>query len=124
MGEPEEILKVETEEQKNIQKEDGRVSRQDKQAIIVMSIITVFFSVRGGEFPGCVTASLVQIVSSFIYGFGLIYLFIGMTKKTFKYNPTRIKIIRWAVTFAAIFAFSEMLHEGYLLFTDQIPEVK
>ncbi len=104
--------------------EKTKISGKDKKAIIAMIVIAIGFSIRGGSFPGCVSATLLQIASCFIYGFGMVYLFIGLTKKTFKYNPTKIQIIRWAVTLAAIFAFSEMLHEGYLILTHQLPVKK
>jgi hypothetical protein len=118
-------LKEETEkEQISPQEDKVNFTGKDKKAIIAMSIVAIGFSIRGGEFPGCVSATLLQIASCFIYGFGFVFLFIGMTKKTFKYNPTKVQIIRWAVTLAAIFAFSEMLHEGYLILTDQLPVKK
>ncbi len=128
---PEELLKEEQKEKQitppeEIKKdvEQIQVSGKDKKAIFVMIFVAIGFSIRGGSFPGCVSATLLQIASCFIYGFGMVFLFIGLTKKTFKYNPTKIQIIRWAVTLAAIFAFSEMLHEGYLILTDQFPVKK
>ncbi len=118
-------LKEETEnEQIGPQEKKIVFTGQDKRTIIAMVIVAIGFSIRGGAFPGCVFATLLQIAASFIYGFGLVFLFIGMTKKTFKYNPTKVQIIKWVVTLAAIFAFSEMLHEGYLMLTGQLPPVK
>jgi hypothetical protein len=119
---PEERLKEETEKESISPQEDkNKITGKDKKAIIAWSVVAIGFSIRGGEFPGSVFATLLQIVSCFIYGFGMVFLFIGLTKKTFKYNPTKAQIIRWAVTLAAIFAFSEMLHEGYLILTHQLP---
>jgi len=121
------------EDQKELQKETSQeqgpngnsgFSWEDKKFIAAMTIVTIGFSLRGGEFPGCVFASLRQMFSAFIYGFGIVFLFIGMTKKTFKYNPTKVQIIRWALALAAIFAFSEILHEAFLVFTGQMPPPK
>jgi hypothetical protein len=113
-----ETKQIEQQEQKE------KVSATDKRSIILMSIVAIGFSIRGGEFPGCVWATLMQVIACFIYGFGMVFFFIGLTKKTFKYNTTKIQIIRWAVTLAAIFAFSEMVHEGYLIMTGQMPPGK
>ncbi len=97
---------------------------EDKKFVAAMTVAAIGFSLRGGDFPGCILASLRQILSSFVYGFGIVFLFIGMTKKTFKYNPTKVQIVRWAVALAAIFAFSEILHEAFLVFTGQMPPPK
>ncbi len=104
------------------EKKDKKVgfTWEDKKFIAAMIVVTIGFSLRGGEFPGCVLASLRQILSAFIYGFGVVFLFIGMTKKTFKYNTTKVQIVRWALGLAAIFAFSEILHEAFLVYTGQI----
>jgi len=97
---------------------------EDKKFIIAMTFVAAGFSLRGGEFPGCILASLRQMLSAVIYGFGIAFLFIGLTKKTFKYNVTKVQIVRWAVALAAIFAFSELLHEAFLVFTGQMPPPK
>ena len=120
MNEEKEEIQITLQKETKKDSEKTKVSSKDKKTIIAMIVIAIGFSIRGGSFPGCVSATLLQIASCFIYGFGMVYLFIGLTKKTFKYNPTKIQIIRWAVTLAAIFAFSEMLHEGYLIYTHQL----
>ncbi len=110
-----------TKQQGNDQKKEAVFRWEDKKFIAAMSVVAIGFSLRGGEFPGCLLASLRQMLSAFVYGFGIVFLFIGMTKKTFKYNPTKVQIVRWAVALAAIFALSELLHEAFLVFTGQMP---
>ncbi len=100
--------------------DEDNLTWKDKKFITVMVVMTVGFSLRGGEYPGCVFATLKQIISGFIYGFGMVFLFIGLTKKTFKYNPTKVQITRWIAALTALFAFSEFAHEGYLMLTGQI----
>lgn len=54
-----------------------------------------------------------QLLVCFLYGFGIVYLFIGLTKKMFKYNPTRISIIKWAASLAALVAASQFIQGVY-----------
>jgi len=98
-----------------------RFTWEDIKFIIVMTIVTIGFSLRGGEMPGALWATLRQIFVSVFYGFGTVFLFIGLTKKMFKYNPTRVHIVKWAFALAAIFSVSQFFHEGYLMFTGQLP---
>ena len=113
----------EKKKQPNHEEEPG-FTWEDKKFIAAMTIVAVGFSLRTGEFPGCVFASLRQILSAFLYGFGIVFLFIGMTKKTFKYNTTKVQIVRWSVALAAIFAFTGVLHAAFLVFTGQMPPPK
>jgi len=101
--------------------EKPRFTWEDIKFLIAMTVVTIGFSLRGGEMPGAIWATLRQIFVSIFYGFGTVFLFIGLTKKTFKYNPTKVHIVKWAFALAAIFAVSEFLHEGYLMLTGQIP---
>ncbi len=117
-GEQEEVLKDGKDQE---QEQKAVFTWEDKKFIAAMVLVTIGFSLRAGEFPGCVLASLRQILSAFIYGFGIVFLFIGMTKKTFKYNPTKVQIVRWAVAIAAIFALSELFHAAFLVWTGQMP---
>ena len=54
-----------------------------------------------------------QLLVCFLYGFGIVYLFIGLTKKMFKYNPTRVHIIKWATSLAALVAASQFVQGVY-----------
>jgi len=110
-----------------IESEKGKkaeFSWEDKKFIAAMTVVAIGFSLKTGEFPGCVIESVKQILGAFIYGFGVVFLFIGMTKKTFKYNPTKVQIVRWAVALAAIFSFTNLLHQAFLVFTGQLPPPK
>lgn len=67
-----------------------------------------------------------QLLVCFLYGFGIVYLFIGLTKKMFKYNPTRISIIKWAASLAALVAISQFMQGVYQTYLEvlkkQVPQ--
>jgi len=98
-----------------------KFTRDDINHILTMLALTFLFSARGGDVPGAVVATLRQVFVSVFYGFGTTFLFIGLTKKMFKYDPTRVQIVRWAVGLGLFFAVSQFMHEGFLLFTGQMP---
>ncbi len=102
-------------------KKGKRFTREDIQFILTMLGVTFLFSVRGGEIPGAILATFQQVFLSVFYGFGTVFLGIGLTKKMFKYDPTRVQIVRWAMGLALFFAVSQFMHEGFLLFTGQMP---
>ncbi len=56
-----------------------------------------------------------------MYGIFIVMLFIGLTKKPLKYNPTKKQIIKWIIFMAAFFAVSQFIHEGFLMLTGQWP---
>ena len=95
---------------------------EDIKFILAMSVVTIGFSLRGGEMPGAIWATLRQIFVSVFYGFGMVFFFIGLTKKMFKYKTTKVNIVRWAFALAALFAVSQFFHEGYLILTGQMPK--
>ncbi len=104
--------------------DDGKgkkFTRDDINFILSMLGLTFLFSVRGGELPGAFSATLYQVFVSVFYGFGTIFLIIGVTKKMFKYDPTRVQIVRWAMGLALFFAVSQFMHEGFLMYTGQMP---
>jgi len=98
-----------------------RFTKDDINFILTMLALTFLFSVRGGEFPGAILATFQQVFVSVFYGFGTVFLIIGVTKKMFKYDPTRVQIVRWAMGLALFFAVSQFMHEGFLLYTGQMP---
>ncbi len=108
------------EKDKNNSKQNPSLTWEDTKFLIAMTVVTIGFSLRGGDMPGAVWATLKQIFVSFFYGFGVVFLFIGLTKKMFKYNPTKVSITKWAFALAAIFAVSQFFHEGYLMLTGQM----
>jgi glucan phosphoethanolaminetransferase (alkaline phosphatase superfamily) len=79
-----------------------------------MTMVTIFFSSKAGS----ISEILKQLIVSFLYGFGIVYLFIGLTKKMFKYNPNRISIIKWAVSLAALVAVTQFVQEVYQIYVE------
>lgn len=105
-------------------KQDGKTrkfTKEDRSFILAMLGLAFLFSVRGGQMPGAVAATLQQVFIAAFYGFGTVFLIIGVTKKMFKYNPDRVQIVRWAMVLAVFFAVSQFIHEGFLLYTGQMP---
>ena len=105
-------------------KKDGRArkfTKEDRSFILAMLGLAFLFSVRGGEMPGAIGATLWQVFIAVFYGFGTVFLIIGVTKKMFKYDPDRVQIVRWAMGLAVFFAVSQFIHEGFLLYTGQMP---
>ncbi len=98
-----------------------KFTREDLNYILTMLGMTFLFSVRGGEMPGAVLATFQQVFISVFYGIGTVFLIIGVTKKMFKYDPNRVQIVRWAMGLALFFAVSQFLHEGFLMYTGQMP---
>jgi uncharacterized membrane protein YtjA (UPF0391 family) len=94
----------------------GQWTKHDILHVIVMVLATLFFSGKAGT-----TAEILrQLLVSFLYGFGIVYLFIGLTKKMFKYNPTRLQIIKWATSLAALVAVSQFLQEVYQTYLEAL----
>jgi len=93
-------------------------TRHDIVHVIVMVLVTLFFSGKAGS----IIEILRQLFVCFLYGFGIVYLFIGFTKKMFKYNPTRISIIKWAVGLAALVAISQFMQEVYQTYLEVLKE--
>jgi hypothetical protein len=84
-------------------------TRHDILHVIAMVLLTLFFSGKAGS----MTEIFRQLLVCFLYGFGIVYLFIGLTKKMFKYNPTRVHIIKWATSLAALVAVCEFMQGVY-----------
>jgi len=87
-------------------------------------LLTVFFTVsifqiRGRLEIDAVVQMVRLLLTCGLYGTGTVYLFIGLTKKMLKYDPSRIQIIKWSAGMAAFFAVSQFLHEVFLAFTGQ-----
>ncbi len=99
----------------------GNTKKEDVRFIAAMLFLTVLFSVRKGEVLDMILDTLRAVFVCIFYGVGTVFLIIGITKKAFKYNPTRIQIIKWAAALAAFFAVSQFVHEGFLMLTGQMP---
>ncbi len=108
-------------EKKKDQPEKPRFTWEDTKFTLAMAVVTVGFSIRTGDFPGALWATLRQVFVSVFYGFGTVFLFIGLTKKIFKYEATWVHIVKWAFALAALFAVSELMHEVFMVLTGQMP---
>jgi len=87
----------------------SRWTKHDILHVIVMVLATLFFSAKAGS----MAEILRQLLVSFLYGFGIVYLFIGLTKKMFKYNSNSVQIIKWAASLAALVAVCQFMQEVY-----------
>ena len=116
-----EHLKLSSKDHEEDSDRGKKFTKDDINFILTMLALTFLFSVRGGEMPGAVLATLQQVFVSVFYGLGTVFLIIGVTKKMFKYDPTRVQIVRWAMGLALFFAVSQFMHEGFLLYTGQMP---
>ena len=106
----------------NQEGEDGKkFQRHDIKFILLMLGLILLFSLRGGQITGAIAATCRQVFVSVFYGFGIIFIITGLSKKMFKYDPSRVQIVRWAMELALFFAVSQFLHEGFLMYTGQIP---
>lgn len=95
-------------------------SNADYRSIIISIVIVLIFSLRKGSPQEVVVLLLKQLWAYSIYSIATILIIIGLTKKMFKYEPTKPQIVKWAFNFAAFCAVSQFLHEMYLFFTGQI----
>ncbi|MBW1670124.1 MAG: hypothetical protein JRJ40_01735 [Deltaproteobacteria bacterium] len=100
----------------------SRWTKHDILHVIVMVLATLFFSGKAGSLAEIFR----QVLVSFLYGFGIVYLFIGLTKKMFKYNPTRLQIIKWATSLAALVAVCQFVQQVYQTYLEvlkgQVPQ--
>ncbi|GEM_PF-868356 len=107
------------------QQETVKFNREDIKFLLAMFVVSVGFTLRGGELPGAVWATFRGLGVCYFYGMGTTFLFIGVAKamsrisnREFTYN--RVQFLRWMFALAALFAVSQFFHEGYLIYTGQI----
>jgi len=100
---------------------DNQWTRRDKTFVIEMVLLTLFFSMRRGPLMQATIHTLRDVFVSVFYSLAMVFIFIGLTKKTFKYNPTRVQIIKWTAGVAAFFSVSQFIHEAFLVLTHQLP---
>ena len=93
--------------------------KKDIIQIISAIIITILFSLREYPFPKILFELLRHLWAFILYSLGTVLIMVGLAKKIFKYNPTKIQIIKWAAYLAALCAISEFLHEGFKVLTGQ-----
>jgi len=105
--------------EKQQKKQNEKWTGKDFFHVFIFIIITLVFSVRGGSMPDAAWISIRHIAAYVLYGFIMVMLFLGLTKKMLKLNPSRKKIIKWAFALAAMFAVNQMIHELFLALTGQ-----
>ncbi len=106
---------MEEQQKKSIEKWTGK----DFFHVAIFVVITFVFSVRGGPMPEAAWITIRHITAYLLYGFIMVMLFLGLTKKMLKLNPSRKKIIKWAFALAAMFSVNQMIHEFFLAVTGQ-----
>ncbi len=97
------------------------LQKKDYKAILLCIALTILFSIRGGELREAVIISLRWIMVYYLYGVAMVFIFVGLTKKMFRYEASKRGIVLWIFYLAAFFAISQMAHEGFLLLTGQRP---
>lgn len=96
-------------------------TKRDYIHIAVCVILTLLFSVRGGEVQGALEMTIRYLLAFYLYGIVMVLIFVGLTKKMFKYNADKKQMILWVFYLAALFSVSQFMHEGFLAMTGQGP---
>ncbi len=94
-------------------------TKDDYMHVFLMILITLMFSIRTGPLFDAIFATLRHVIAYFVYGLVMVLIFVGLTKKMFKLNPTRKKMLKWAFGLAAFFAVNQFFHEAFLVLTGQ-----
>ncbi len=97
----------------------NRWTGKDIAHVVIMSLITVLFALRRGPILEAGLVTLRYLLAYFIYGLVTVLVFVGLTKKIFKLNPSRKQMIKWAFGLAAFFSVNQAIHEAFLAFTGQ-----
>ena len=98
-------------------------SKKERIHIGVSVLLTLVFSLRGGDMPGGLIMTIRYLFAFYLYGIVMVLIFVGLTKKMFKYEPHKKRMILWVFYLAAFFAISQFMHEGFLMITGQkIPQ--
>ncbi len=96
-------------------------TKKDYKNIGISVALTLLFSIRGGEMPGALIMTIRYLFAFYFYGLIMVLIFVGLTKKMFKYEADKKKMILWMFYLAAFFAVSQFMHEGFLMITGQSP---
>ena len=96
-------------------------TKKDYLHIGISIFLTLVFSIRGGEVQGAVVMTIRYLFAYYLYGVVMVLIFVGLTKKMFKYEADKKKMILWVFYLAAFFAVSQFMHEGFLAITGQRP---
>ncbi len=98
---------------------DQAWTKKDYFHIGLSIVITLIFSIRGGELPGAIFVTVRYLLAYYLYGVVMVLMFVGLMKKMFKYKPNKKKMVLWVFYIATFFAVTEMIHEGFLMLTGQ-----
>jgi len=106
---------------RKIKQFDSKWYKKDILQAITYIVITLICTIRRGPFLKAAFLTTRYLLAYYIYGIVVVMLFVGLTKKPLKYNPTKKQIIKWVLFMAAFFAVSQFVHEGFLMLTGQWP---
>jgi len=106
---------------RKIKQFDSKWYKKDILQAITYIIITLICTIRRGPFLKAAFLTVRYLLAYYVYGIVIVMLFVGLTKKPLKYNPTKKQIIKWVLFMAAFFAVSQFVHEGFLMLTGQWP---
>ncbi len=95
-------------------------TRKDSWQAAALVLLTILLSIRKGPFWEAFLISLRHILLYYLYGVAMVFIFVGLTKKTVKYKPNKATMVKWAIGLGAFFAVSQFVHEGFLMFTGQL----
>ena len=94
-------------------------TKKDYKDIGISVALTLLFAIRGGEMPAALIMTMRYLFAYYFYGLIMVLIFVGLTKKMFKYEAEKKKMILWMFYLAAFFAVSQFIHEGFLMITGQ-----
>ncbi len=100
--------------------EPRRWTHRDTAEAAALVLLTILLSIREGPFWEAFFISLRHILLYFLYGVGMVLIFVGLTKNTTLPRPGRVAMIKWAVGLGAFFAVCQFIHEGFLMVTGQM----
>lgn len=92
--------------------QETRFKRKDVLLIGTNILLTILFTLRKGPMETVIWDMAKRLWAYGIYSLATVLIIIGLTKKMFKYEPTKVQIVRWAAMFAAFAAISQFLHEA------------
>ncbi len=108
--------------EKKIKTDDKKWTGKDIRQAVVAVALTLLFAIRKGPFLHAFLITSKYLLAYYIYGIVIVMLFIGLTKKPFKYEPTKKQMIKWILFMAAFFSVTQFIHEGFLTLTGQLPK--
>ncbi|MFO7760109.1 MAG: hypothetical protein ACQES8_02730 [Thermodesulfobacteriota bacterium] len=96
--------------------EKSDLTKKDVAQCLGLAFVTVLFSLRGGEFWGAALITLRHVAAYFLFGFGLVFIFIALLNKTnlmekfFDSKPGKVQLVKWAIGISAFLAVYQFFH--------------